>query len=306
MLQMFRSQNRISKWTQKTTGLCWARERLQVRVTHPQLQEQLYQIRLDGSTLDPLRWVSVLQSTVTRTHDSNHGDCTQIPQQLRPQKTQNTWILIINVRRKRGGRVFIVIFDGDGDEDVDWNSIKSASRSPQLFSFTMKIYKDTRKHHPPPQTQTQTHSHTDKHTQRKKCLTRPRTSFPEGLWSIVWIHLSPWQPLSLYRLCPWEVFAFSNFTLCGYLHSVITIPSILIFPVQTMCPGYTHTHTHTHVHGHTRVFTPCVHRHIQKQTECVCVCVCERERGDRGRETDVNCHNYKFTSAHNRTQTHRS
>ena len=35
--------------------------------------------------------------------------------------------------------------------------------------------------------------------------------------------------------------AFSNFTLCGYLHSVITIPSILIFPVQTMWPGYTRT-----------------------------------------------------------------
>lgn len=49
--------------------------------------------------------------------------------------------------------------------------------------------------------------------------------------------------------------AFSNFTLCGYLHSVITIPSILIFPVQTMCPGYTKknkkslacVHTYTHI-----------------------------------------------------------
>lgn len=89
--------------------------------------------------------------------------------------------------------------------------------------------------------------------------------------------------------CP----TFSNFTLCGYLHSVITIPSILIFPVQTMCPGYTHTRTHTQIslvtyaltctNKYTPVQKPCVLQHAltgartHRHTHTHAVCVCERE-----------------------------
>lgn len=63
--------------------------------------------------------------------------------------------------------------------------------------------------------------------------------------------------------------AFSNFTLCGYLHSVITIPSILIFPVQTMCPGYTQKNLlppHTHKVYAPPVFTD-THREIEGERQ---------------------------------------
>lgn len=79
--------------------------------------------------------------------------------------------------------------------------------------------------------------------------------------------------------------AFSNFTLCGYLHSVITIPSILIFPVQTMCPGYTHTKISltTYALTHLAQTQPGIDPlHPVTHTDTKCVCKCEKKiEGER-------------------------
>ena len=118
------------------------------------------------------------------------------------------------------------------------NTTHSASRHQGRSNFSLLFHQkkeEIHKHSPNTHTHTHTHSH---------------TSFPEGFFAKPCLNspITMTTTLSLPAV-PVGGFrpAFSNFTLCGYLHSVITIPSILIFPVQTMCPGYTHTHTHKYI-----------------------------------------------------------
>lgn len=113
--------------------------------------------------------------------------------------------------------------------------------------FSLLFHKKIHKHTPNypthiPEKLTRTHSHLFPWRFVKPCLNSPITM--TTTLSLPAVPVGGFRP------------AFSNFTLCGYLHSVITIPSILIFPVQTMCPGYTHTHKKkisslcTHIYTH--------------------------------------------------------